>query len=60
MNIQNKQAKKLIPLLLSLLLLLAMLPSGWAEETPAAEPQTALTGEAAAADEGSPSRENAA
>lgn len=60
MNIQNKQAKKLIPLLLSLLLLLAMLPSGWAEETPAAEPQTALTGEAAAADEGSPSRESAA
>ena len=60
MNIQNKQAKKLIPLLLSMLLLLAMLPSGWAEETPAAEPQTALTGEAAAADEGSPSRESAA
>lgn len=60
MNIQNKLAKKLIPLLLSLLLLLAMLPAGRAEETPAAEPQTALDGEAAAADEGSVSRESAA
>ena len=60
MNIQDKLARKLIPLLLSLFLLLALLPAGWAEETPAAEPQTALAGEAAAADEGSVSRESAA
>ena len=40
MNIQDKLARKLIPLLLSLLLLLALLPAGWAEEMTSAEAQT--------------------
>ena len=50
MNIQNNQARKLIPLILSLLLLLTLLPTGWAEEMPDAEAQTADTVDAAAAD----------
>ena len=43
MNIQDKLdklARKLIPLLLSLLLLLALLPAGWAEGAPVAEMAT--------------------
>ena len=60
MKVQDKHAKKLIPLLLSLLLLLALLPTGWAEEMPAAEPQTADAGDAAAAETGSLAPESAA
>ena len=53
MNIQDKLdklARKLIPLLLSLLLLLALLPAGWAEEMTSAEAQTAAGEDAAAAE----------
>ena len=60
MKVQNKHAKKLIPLLLSLLLLLALLPTGWAEEMPAAEAQTADAGEAVAAEAGGLAPESAA
>ena len=60
MNIQNNQARKLIPLILSLLLLLTLLPTGWAEEMPDAEAQTADTVDAAAADTVSSSAQNTA
>ena len=60
MKVQDKHAKKLIPLLLSLLLLLALLPTGWAEEMPAAEAQTADAGEAVAAEAGGLAPESAA
>ena len=53
MNIQDKLdklARKLIPPLLSLLLLLALLPAGWAEEMPSAEAQTADAENTAAAE----------
>lgn len=60
MNIQNNQARKLIPLLLSMLLLLTLLPTGWAEEMPDAEAQTADTVDAAAADTVSSSAQNTA
>ena len=60
MNIQNNQARKLIPLILSLLLLLTLLPTGWAEEMPDAEAQTADTVDAAAADTVSSSDQNTA
>ena len=60
MKVQDKHAKKLTPLLLSLLLLLALLPTGWAEEMPAAETLTADAGDAAAAEAGSLAPENAA
>ena len=60
MKVQDKHAKKLIPLLLSLLLLLALLPTGWAEEMPAAETLTADAGDAAAAEAGSLAPESAA
>ena len=60
MNIQNNQARKLIPLILSLLLLLTLLPTGWAEEMLDAEAQTADTVDAAAADTVSSSAQNTA
>ena len=60
MNIQDKLARKLIPLLLSLLLLLALLPAGWAEEMTSAEAQTAAAADAADAEAGNLSPESAA
>ena len=60
MRVQDKHAKKLVPLLLSMLLLLTLLPTGWAEEMPDAEAQTADTVDAAAADTVSSSSQNTA
>ena len=58
MRVHDKQANTLISLLLSLLLLLAMLPTGWAEGLPVTELQTEGAGDEMTAAEESPSPES--
>ena len=57
MKLQNIQLHTLISLLLSLLLLLAALPSGWAEGDPIQDPQAGI-GEETTAPEGSAAAES--
>ena len=57
MKLQNIQLHTLISLLLSLLLLLAVLPSGWAEGDPIQDPQAGI-GEETTAPEGSAAAES--
>ena len=57
MKLRDTQLHTLISLLLSLLLLFAVLPSGWAEESQIQDPQAGI-GEETAASEGGTSAEN--
>ena len=57
MKLRNIQLHTLISLLLSLLLLLAVLPSGWAEGDPIQDPQAGI-GEETTAPEGSAAAES--